>query len=119
MSQGNDRHDPSRRTFLATAAVAASVAVIGLRPRSARAAKGALPHLTENADPLAKSFGYEPSAKAVNRAKFPNYKPGERCAMCRFFQGKSGEASGYAGCAIYPGYAVNARGWCGSFDARS
>ena len=57
MSQDNDRHDPSRRTFLATAAVAASVAVIGLRPRPAHAAAASLPLLTENADPLAKSFG--------------------------------------------------------------
>ncbi len=119
MSQDNDRHDPSRRTFLATAAVAASVAVIGLRPRSAHAAGAALPHLTENANPLAKSFGYEPSAKAVNRTKFPSYKPGERCGLCQFFKGTPGETSGYAGCAIYPGYSVDAQGWCASFNARS
>lgn len=119
MSRDNNRHDPSRRAFLATAAVAASVVAIGLQPRSARAAGASLPHLTEKADPLAKSFGYEPSAQAVNRTKFPSYKPGERCGMCQFFKGTPGEPSGYAGCAIYPGYAVNAQGWCASFNARS
>lgn len=106
--------DPARRAFLTTAAVAASAAVIGLRPRSAKAA---LPHLSE-ADPLAKSLGYRAEASQVDRAKFPTYKPGEHCSVCRFFQGKPGEASGFAGCQIFAGYAVDAKGWCASFNAR-
>jgi len=39
--------------------------------------------------------------------------------VCRFFQGTPGAKSGYAGCQIYPGYSVNAQGWCASFNARS
>lgn len=119
MSQDSNRHDPSRRTFLATAAVLASAAVVGLSPRSASAAGSSLPHLSQSDNPLAKSFGYEPNAKEVNRAKFSIYKPGERCGKCRFFKGTPDEKSGYAGCRIYPGYSVNAQGWCASFNARS
>ena len=116
MSESKNRPDPSRRAFLTTAAVAASVAVIGLRPRSAQAA--GLPHLSE-ADPLAKSLGYRANAKLVDRAKFPAYKPGDHCGLCRFFQGKPDQTSGFAGCQIFAGYAVDAAGWCASFNARS
>jgi hypothetical protein len=110
--------DSSRRSFLATAAVAASAAVIGLRPRHADAAGENLPHLSES-DPLAKSLGYQADAKKVDQSKFPTYKAGQRCADCRFFQGAAGQKSGYAGCQIFAGYSVNADGWCASFNARS
>jgi hypothetical protein len=105
------------RTFppgarFSTAAAAGSVAVIGLRPRSAHAAAGSRPHLTENTDPLAGSFADQPSAQAVNRANRSPDTPGERCARwCRFFPGKAGEAADYAGCATYLGDAVSAQGW--------
>ena len=46
-------------------------------------------------------------------------KPGEHCGLCRFFQGKPGQTSGFAGCQIFAGYAVDAGGWCASFNARS
>ena len=115
MSESKKHPDSSRRAFLATAAVAASAAVIGLRPRTAHAA---LPHLSE-ADPLAKSLGYRANHNQVDSAKFPTYKPGEHCGLCRFFLGKPGQASGFAGCQIFAGYAVDANGWCASFNARS
>jgi hypothetical protein len=110
--------DSSRRSFLATAAVAASVALVGLKARSARAAGETLPHLSES-DPLAKSLGYQMNAKSVDKSKFPTYKAGQRCADCRFFQGTPGEKSGFGGCQIFAGYSVNADGWCASFNARS
>jgi High potential iron-sulfur protein len=109
--------DSSRRSFLATAAVAASAALVGFRPRSAAAAGESLPHLSES-DPLAKSLGYESDAKNVDKSKFPTYKAGERCGECRFFQGTPGQKSGYAGCQIFAGYAVDSDGWCASFNAR-
>jgi hypothetical protein len=118
VSESKNRTDQSRRAFLATAAVAASVAVVGLRPRTASAAGEKLPHLSES-DPLAKSLGYVMNASKVDRKKFPTYKPGERCATCRFFLGTPGQKSGYAGCQIYAGYSVDANGWCASFNARS
>ena len=118
MSPSKKNPDPSRRSFIATAAVAASAALVGLKPHSARAAGANLPHLSES-DPLAKSLGYQMSAKNVDKSKFPTYKAGERCADCRFFQGTAGEKSGFGGCQIFAGYSVSADGWCASFNARS
>lgn len=117
MSLPKNKPDSSRRTFLATAAVAASAALVGLRPRSATAAGESLPHLSES-DPLAKSLGYQSNAKDVDKSKFPTYKAGERCGECRFFQGTPGQKSGYAGCQIFAGYSVDSDGWCASFNAR-
>ena len=116
MSKNNP--DLTRRSFLATAAVAASAALVGLRPPSARAAGESLPHLSES-DPLAKSLGYQQNAASVDKSKFPTYKAGERCGECRFFQGTAGQSSGFGGCQIFAGYSVNADGWCASFNARS
>jgi hypothetical protein len=119
VSARKNNPDPSRRSFLATAAVAASAAIVGgLRPRSANAAGENLPHLSES-DPLAKSLGYQADGTKVDKSKFPTYKAGERCAECRFYQGTAGQKSGYGGCQIFAGYSVNADGWCASFNARS
>jgi hypothetical protein len=108
----------SRRSFLTTAAVAASAALVGLKPPSARAAGEGLPHLSES-DPLAKSLGYQSTAKNVDKSKFPTYKDGEHCGLCRFFQGTAAATSGFGGCQIFAGYSVNAGGWCASFNAKS
>jgi hypothetical protein len=118
VSLPENKPDSSRRSFLAGAAVAASAALVGLRPRTAAAAGETLPHLSES-DPLAKSLGYESEAKNVDKSKFPTYKAGERCGDCRFFQGTAGQKSGFAGCQIFAGYSVNSDGWCASFNARS
>ncbi|MBW4053329.1 MAG: twin-arginine translocation signal domain-containing protein [Proteobacteria bacterium] len=118
MSVTKKNPDSSRRSFIATAAVAASAALVGLKSHSARAAGENLPHLSES-DPLAKSLGYQMTAQNVDKSKFPTYKPGERCADCRFFQGTAGEKSGFGGCQIFAGYSVSADGWCASFNARS
>lgn len=118
MSLPKKNPQSSRRSFLATAAVAASAALVGLKPSAGRAADASLPHLSES-DPLAKSLGYEMNAKNVDKSKFPTYKAGERCGECRFFQGTPGQKSGFAGCQIFAGYSVNADGWCASFNARS
>jgi hypothetical protein len=110
--------DRSRRSFLATAAVAASATLVGLRPQIAGAAGTSLPHLSAS-DPLAKSLGYQDDGKNVDKSKFPTYKAGERCGVCRFFQSTSGGQSGYGGCQIFAGYSVNSEGWCASFNATS
>jgi hypothetical protein len=118
VSLPKNKPDSSRRSFLATAAVAASAALVGLKPPAARAAGENLPHLSAS-DPLAKSLGYQESGKNVDKSKFPTYKEGERCGECRFFQGTAGQSSGYGGCQIFAGYSVNSEGWCASFNARS
>jgi hypothetical protein len=113
--------DPSRRSFLAGAAVAAVSALAGLRPGAADAAAATgsnLPHLSES-DPVASSLGYKENAKNVDKSKFTTYKAGERCGLCRFFLGTDGQKAGYAGCMIFAGKSVNADGWCASYSARS
>jgi len=124
VSHSNNSTKSSRRSFLAGAAVAATVAgsaLIGLRPDAADAAAATgsnLPHLSES-DPVASALGYEQNAKDVDKAKFPTYKSGEHCGLCRFFLGTAGRTSGYAGCMIFAGKAVNADGWCASYNAKT
>lgn len=108
----------SRRAFVSYAAISASALALGLVTRRASAAGESLPHLSDK-DPMAKALHYTANAASVNKANNPSFKIGDRCAKCRFFQGKADEASGYAGCQLYPGYAVNAKGWCSSYNARA
>lgn len=100
----------SRRRFLKLAAGTAAVAALvsGL-PRVARADD--LPHVSEG-DPTAKALGYVEDATKTNN---PKHKPGDICANCQFY---SGGATGYGPCQLFPGKAVNAKGWCISHTAK-
>ena len=77
---------------------------------------GNLPHLSQS-DPLAKSLGYTDEASKADKAKFPNYKPGEICSKCRFYMGSGGQK--YGPCQIFVGKDVSATGWCTSFAAKT
>lgn len=72
-------------------------------------ATGALPHLLAT-DPLAVALAYHESAKAVDVAKFPTYKPEQKCSNCLQLKGTDGEA--WRPCNLFPGKLVNAEGWC-------
>ena len=100
----------SRRRFLKFAAGTAATALLvsGL-PRNARADD--LPHVSE-ADPTAKALGYVEDAATT---KDPKHKPGDTCGNCQFY---SGAATGYGPCQLFPGKAVNAKGWCISHTAK-
>jgi hypothetical protein len=101
----------SRRRFLGLlGGLAGSALLVGLLPRTARAAD--LPHLTD-ADPTAKALHYTEDA---GKAPAP-HKPGQACANCRFFQGSAGQA--YGPCSLYPGKAVAAKGWCAGYSAKT
>ena len=107
-------NDPSRRRFLAIAAGAtATLAAGSLLPRLAHAAQ--LPHLSP-ANPQAKALGFVENTAQVDQAKYPNHKPTQDCANCTFFQGAAGAAWGP--CAIFKGFAVQARGWCTAHATR-
>jgi len=95
-----------------------SAALAGLEsPRvHAQAPGGPLPHLSPS-EPLAKALGYTDNAATVDRAKFPTYKPGDRCAECRFYKGVSGKTWG--ACQIFAGKDVNEHGWCASFSKKT
>jgi hypothetical protein len=101
----------SRRRFLGLlGGIAGSALLLGLLPRTARAAD--LPHLTD-ADPTAKSLH---NTEDASKAPAPN-KPGQACANCRFFQGSAGQA--YGPCSLYPGKSVAAKGWCAGYSAKA
>lgn len=100
----------TRRRFLKLAGGAAAAAVLlGSLPRRAWAA---LPHLSAATNATAKALHYvEDDTKAP-----PPHKAGQDCAACMHFQGKAGQA--YGPCAIFPGFDVNAKGWCTGFQAK-
>ena len=69
------------------------------------------------ADPLAVSLGYVKDAAKVDKAKYPNYAAGQDCAGCKQYQGKPGDAT--AGCTIFGGRSVTAKGWCSAWVKRA
>ena len=98
------------RRFLKLAGGAAAAAVLlGSLPRRAWAA---LPHLSAASNATAKALHY---VEDNTKAPAP-HKPGQDCAACAHYQGKAGQA--YGPCAIFPGFDVNAKGWCAGFQAK-
>lgn len=104
-------HDIQRRRFVATLTAAAMIGAVV--PRRARAAD--LPHLPES-DPTAQALGYHEDAAKTDTAKFPTHVAPQQCANCNFFQGSGGE---YGPCQLFPGKAVNAKGWCSAYAAKT
>ena len=115
-SSKTGRRDPSRRSFIALAGVTGAAVLVGIRPALTFAQGASPPHLSES-DPTAKALGYVEDASKVDKTKFPAYKPGALCGNCNFFQGKATDA--YAPCQIFPGKAVNAKGWCASHSPKT
>ncbi|MGA9341784.1 MAG: high-potential iron-sulfur protein [Rhodanobacteraceae bacterium] len=109
------KENPSRRRFLrivGSGAIAAPFAAVVL-PRLARSAD--LPHIQES-DPTAAALGYKDDVSQVDKAKYPQYKPGQQCGNCRFFEGKPGDVWGP--CQLFPGKATNVKGWCAGYNAK-
>ena len=99
--------DQGRRRFFVGAGTAiGAAALVSVLPRQARADD--LPHLTPS-DPTAQTLGYVEDATKADKAKFPTYAAGNDCANCNFFQGGS---AAWGPCQLFPGKAVNAKGWC-------
>jgi len=99
----------SRRDALKGLALGAGtiLAVGATRTRAADA--GSLPHVSPT-DSVAVALSYHESAKTVEAAKFPNFKPGQECSNCLQLTGKAGDA--WRPCNLFPGKLVNAGGWC-------
>jgi hypothetical protein len=95
---------PTRRTFIQIVP-AAGVALLG--GRVAHAAD------VDPAEPQAVALGYVVDAAKADKAKYPQYKPGQDCANCQQYQGKAGEAKG--GCTLFGGKNVAAKGWCSAW----
>lgn len=107
MSQQN-RYD--RRRFIGTVAVAAMIGAVV--PRRSRAADQ--PHLEET-DPTAQALGYHEDAAKTDAAKFPAHTAAQHCSNCNFFTA----GSDFGACQLFPGKAVNAKGWCSAYAAKS
>jgi len=101
--------DNSRRRFFALAGTGAEAAlVVGTLPRAAFADD--LPHLTID-DPTAKALNYTEDA---TKAAAP-HQAGQACANCNFFVG----TGAYGPCQLFPGKAVNAKGWCSGYAKKA
>jgi hypothetical protein len=96
----------SRRSFLISAAVAATA--LPLLGRSGAAEAAPLPKLPVT-HPQAKALNY-----VVDAAKAPPArKPGSSCANCQFF------ATATGACTLFPGFSVEAKGWCSAWAKKA
>lgn len=108
-----------RRTFVgAVAATLAAASALFASPPKA-VAKSGPPRVSEQ-DPNAKALGYVHDARNADAARFPKVAtPAGRkqnCANCRLYAQTTGDE--WAPCALFPGKAVNARGWCAAWVKR-
>ena len=87
-------------------AAAGGIAIASIACGAAQAAE--LAPLKET-DSLAVSMGYKEDATKVDTKKHANYKAGQTCANCQFYQGA---ATGVGPCQLFPGKSVQAKGWC-------
>jgi hypothetical protein len=92
-----------------TLLVARAAGAASTEPAKPPPATGPLPHLVPT-DPLAVALSYHESAKTVEVAKFPTYKPDQKCGTCLQLTGKVGDP--WRPCNLFPGKLVNAEGWC-------
>jgi hypothetical protein len=68
-------------------------------------------------DPQAQALGYVADAKRADKARFPKYAPGQRCAVCQLYQGAATAPT--APCAIFGGKLVAGPGWCSAYTPRA
>lgn len=94
----------SRRLFLGLAAASGWAAA--QTPSTA---------VLSEAEPQAQALGYVADARRVDRQRFPNYAPGQRCAACQFYQAPS---LVLAPCALFQGKQVAGPGWCSGYVTR-
>lgn len=99
----------SRRRFVGTAGSATALAGAGLLPEPGRA--GELPRVSEDGA-IAKALNYVHDAQTVDAAKRLS---DQYCSNCVFFAGSVD--NDWAGCDLFPGKAVAARGWCSAWGA--
>lgn len=108
-----NRTEPTRRHFLKLALCSAAALPLAAVPDASAGAA----HLAVD-DPTAKALGYTENAAKIDPAKEAAYKKGSACASCALYQAAQAEG-GYAPCAAFAGKAVNAKGWCRAYAAKS
>ena len=105
----------SRREALRSLGLAAGTLLVA-RGAVAAAASGPLPHLAVT-DPTAVGLAYHESGKTVDPAKFPTFKPEQKCSNCVQVRGNDGEA--WRPCVLFAGKAVAADGWCRAYAKKT
>jgi len=95
-----------RRKFIQLSVVAAAT---GLATGNRAAHASDLPQLAED-DAMAKSMKYTHDASTVDASTRANPAADQTCDNCALVQGNDGDA--WRPCQIFPGKAVNAKGWC-------
>ncbi len=96
----------ARRKFIQLSAAAAAGCII----QPGREAKAQdLPHLTTD-DAMAMAMKYTHDASSVDAAIRANPAAVQDCANCALVMGNDGDE--WRPCQIFPGKAVNAKGWC-------
>ena len=106
--------DNTRRRFLQLAVLGAAAAPLAqLYVAPARADD--LPQLDE-ADATANALGYRHDTATVDKTKFPSHAPEQTCASCNLVQSPTGA---WRPCAIFPGKAVNEKGWCAAWAKKA
>ncbi|WP_221031268.1 high-potential iron-sulfur protein [Actomonas aquatica] len=94
-----------RRRFLKQ--FAATVGAAALLPLAARAAGAE--ELTET-DPTAMALGYKKDTTKVDKTKYPQHTPAQKCSGCALYTGKPGDKQGP--CTAFANKIVKADGWC-------
>ena len=106
----NKHTSHSRRRFVAVGLAGAATMPVAFTARLGVAAE--LPQLDEG-DPAAKALAYVHDASGVDEATRGG--AGHVCAACRFYTQAQAE---WGPCALFPGKAVAATGWCKGWVAR-
>jgi hypothetical protein len=96
-----------RLMLLSSAAVPTCAALM-----SAPALAADMPHIDE-ADPTAGALGYKHDTTAVDKAKYAAHTAEQSCANCNLALAAQGD--GWMPCQIFPGKAVNPKGWCAAW----
>ena len=109
----NPAESQARRRFLKVAAAVVTTPIAAsMLPQLGFAAD--LPHL-DSSDATAKALAYTEDA-ATAKAN-PAFKADSVCANCQFFQGTATDT--YGPCTLFPGKAVNAKGWCAGYSKKA
>lgn len=85
-------------------------------PAAPPGATAGLPLLDEK-EPAASALGYVNDATKTDKAKYPKYADGQKCANCALYQGAAGSAQG--GCPLFPGKNVASQAWCSAYAKKA
>lgn len=102
-----------RRRFLLRAAAVAGAAPFAAQLLSRPAHAADLPAVPAD-NPTAVALAYTEDAASAKHASF---KPGSLCNNCQFYTAPADSARGP--CTLFPGFSVNAKGWCSAWAKKA